>query len=335
MPSKREVGDDLRWANTLPTIKFLIRKKARIILISHLEKGGVHPSMKTVFDKIKRKIRNARFSSGLVGHKTSKEVNSLKPGQILMLENLRWNAGEKKNSPVFAKNLASLADIYINEAFSVSHRRHASIVGLPKYLPSYAGPLFKEEIKNLSLAFNPSNPFMLVVGGNKLATKIPLIKKFFKKADYIIVGGSLARSFIDSKGRGLKTSKILLPRDVTVRRKNRKIVIDTLQLKKEDIIYDLGPKSMKEIAELASKSRFILWNGPLGFVEGGYVSGTLSLIKALRMTKAKVIAGGGDTAAFLQSRRLGKGFHFISTAGGAMLDFLVRGTLPGIEALKK
>ncbi len=332
---KREAGEDLRVLKTLPTINLLRRRGAKVLLISHLEKGGKRMSIRPVFIKIRKEIRGLRFVGGLIGRKVERAVGNLKAGDVLMLENLRISPGEKKNSPVFAKKLASLADLYVNEAFSVSHRRHASIVGLPKYLPSYAGPLFKKEIKNLSLAFRPPKPFMLIVGGNKLETKIPLIKKFLKKADSVVVGGKLVMPFLSGKEKKLRSPKILPPKDVIVERQGKKITLDVSRLEKSDIIYDLGPRSLKEIADSVRKSRFILWNGPLGFIEKGYVSGTSGLVKILRHSSAKVIAGGGDTAAFLRSRRLTEGFHFISTAGGAMLDFLVSEMLPGIEALKK
>ena len=332
---KRKGADDLRLLKTLPTISFLRNKGAKVIIVSHLEKEGGCPSMRAVFNYARKKIKGLDFVGGMTGRSVSKMIEKLEPGGVLMLENLRLNPGEKKNSPVFAKSLASMADIYINEAFSVSHRSHASIVGIPDYLPSYAGFLFRDEIKNLSLAFNPPRPFTLIVGGNKLKTKIPLIKKFLRRADRVIVGGALAASFLYGKESKLQTPKITLPKDVITERKRRKTAVDVSGLGKRDIIYDLGPKSMREIAGFAKKSRFVLWNGPLGFVEKGHVFGTVSLIKALRSSKAKVVAGGGDTADFLRSRGLAGGFYFISTAGGAMLDFLVCGTLPGIEALKK
>lgn len=332
---KKELADDIRLVKTLPTINLLRRKGARVVLISHLEKEGGHPSIRPVFDQAKRKIKGLRFTGGLIDAKTAKAVKSLKPGEVLMLENLRLNPGEKKNNQIFSKKLASMADIYINEAFSVSHRCHASVVGLPKLLPSYAGPLFKSEIKNLSLVFRPSRPFILIVGGNKLETKIPLIKKFLKKADRVVIGGALAAPFLLGKEKRFKSSKIFLPIDAVVERKGKRITLDTTLIEKSDVIYDLGPKTMKEISALIKKSRFVLWNGPLGFVEKGYVESTLNLAKALRSSKTKVIAGGGDTSAFLRKHRLTRGFCFISTAGGAMLDFLVHGTLPGIEALEK
>ncbi len=327
--------DDFRLLKTLPTINFLRRKGAVVIIISHLEKEGGCPSIKSVFNYARKKIKGLRFAGGLIGPEVSKIAKNLKPGGVLMLENLRLHPGEKKNSPKFARNLASLADIYVNEAFSASHRAHASIVGLPKYLPSYAGRLFGDEIKNLSLAFRPRHPFTLVVGGNKLKTKIPLIKKFLKKADHVVIGGALAESFLHGENKKLRNAKIVLPKEVITKRNGRSVAVDVSRLGSKDIIYDLGPKSMNEIAGLVEKSRFVLWNGPLGWIEGGYASGTLKLAKTLLLSKAKVVAGGGDTAAFLRVHRLADGFHFISTAGGAMLEFLVRGTLPGIEALRK
>ena len=329
------VSDDFRLLKTLPTIRLLSRKGAKVILISHFERGGKFHSLRKVAKILERKIKKFKFVDRLLGPKAEKTIKNMSAGDVLLLENLRLHPGEKNNDAVFAKQLAGFGDIYINEAFSASHRKHASVVGITKFLPSYAGPLFKEEVKNLSLAFNPPHPFTLIVGGNKLETKIPLIKKFLKKADRVVVGGALAASFLYGKEKKLRTPKIILPKDAVTEHNGRKVIIDILNLGKRDVIYDLGPKSMKEVAGICAKSSFILWNGPLGFIERGHVSGTLSLVRAINRSKGRVIAGGGDTAAFLRSRNLTKGFYFISTAGGAMLDFLVHGTLPGIEALKR
>src|SRR3989344_1541590 len=224
---------------------------------------------------LKKHLGEVVFAGDIAGGKAESKTKSIRPGEVILFENLRRSSGEEKNSADFVKKLARLGDVYVNEAFSASHRKHASIVGVTKYLPSFAGPLFLSEISALKKAMNPPRPFMLILGGNKLQTKIPLIEKFFNKADCIALSGLM-----------------MLP-------------------------------------------LFPFWNGPLGRIEDGFNKGTIFLVRALKRSRAKVFVGGGDTASFLHRHGLTNGFDFISTGGGASLDFLAKGTLPGIEALKK
>lgn len=312
-----EVQDDFRIKKVLPSIKKLSKQGAKLILISHLNADEKHPSLEKVAGFIKKKyLKNLIFVKDLTGERAKNAVNNLKSGDIILLENLRKYRGEEENNPAFAKKLAKLADIYINEAFSASHRSHASIVGVPKYLTSYFGELFKEEIKNLSRAFRPPHPFLLILGGKKLETKLPLVEKFLNKADFIAIGGKLIPHFA-----GHPTSnKIILPVDV---------------IAKNNIIYDLGPKSIEKILKLAKQSKFILWNGPLGRIEGDFEEGTKKLAYALARSNKKIIVGGGDTVGYLDKLGLLSKFSFVSTGGGAMLEFLAKGTLPGIEAMVK
>ncbi|MEK7599324.1 MAG: phosphoglycerate kinase [Patescibacteria group bacterium] len=329
------VLDDFRLSSTLPAIRMLQKKGAKTVLISHLESDGGQPSLKGIWRFLRPKIKNLRFSEAVCGSRAEKAASNLKSGQVLLLENLRKNPGEKNNNPAFAKALSKLGDIYINEAFSASHRRHASIVGITRHLPSFAGPLFKSEIKNLSLAFRPPHPFLLIVGGNKLETKTPLLKKFIKKADKIVIGGAVVVPFLFKRiKQNFSRDKIVRPRDLVILRGTEKKNIKTPELLKGDKVYDFGPESLTEIAEIAQKSRFILWNGPLGCIEGGFDSGTKALADILAGSRAKTIVGGGDTAAFLSRRKMIDKFSFVSTGGGAMLVFLAEGTLSGIEALK-
>lgn len=332
-----KVESDFRLTRTLPSIQQVSRKGGRIILMSHLEIDGHYYSLRGVGQFLKSRLKGFRFSRTATGQKVKKMIDSMEPGDVLLLEDLRLEPGEKSNSPAFAKELAFLGDLYINEAFSVSHRKHASIVGIPEYLPSFAGSLFREEVKTLSHAFRPPRPFLFILGGKKLSTKAPFLEKFLKKADTVMIGGAMiAPILLDRASRiGRASSKILMPRDVVVLRgKNRK-TIPIGALAEGDLIYDLGPKSIAHIVSLAKKSRFILWNGPLGYLEGGFIHATLALARALASTKAEVIVGGGDTASFLDQQKLLDKFSFVSTAGGAMLDFLVEETLPGIEVLKR
>ena len=295
-----------RILKTLPTIKYLLRKGAKVILATHLETNdGKIPSARVLLSYLKKYLPGVKFEE---------------PARVSLLENLRKNPGEKKNSLNFAKKLAASADIYVNEAFSVSHRPHASIVLLPKLLPSFAGFLFKEELKNLSKVFSPPHPFTLIVGGEKAETKLPLIKELLSKADAVFLGGIPAVVFL--KKPLIKSRKIILPEKVI--RKNGKIL-------------DIAPGAVAKWEKIIAKSRLVVWNGPFGYVERGYTDGTQKLISVLRKAPGKIIIGGGDTLDCLP-----RGFAekppknvFISTGGGAMLEYLAERTLPGIAALEK
>jgi phosphoglycerate kinase len=269
------------------------------------------------------------------------------------MENLRFFEGEKKNDPKFAKELASLADIYVNDAFPVCHREHASIVGVPKLLPSYVGFQLEKEVANLSRAFNPAHPFLFILGGAKFETKLPLLAKFLDIADQIFVGGALANDLFKAKGfeigqslisktgidlsAFIKSPKLLLPVDI-INQEGVSKAADSLSL--TDKIMDDGPKTLQMLKEKISAAKFILWNGPLGMYEGGYKQPTLELAKIIGEATAGTsgvvsIVGGGDTLAAIEELQNQDKFTFVSTGGGAMLDFLAKGTLPGIEALEE
>ena len=361
VPIKRsKVVDGFRIDQNLPTINYLLEKGARVILVSHLGNDG-SASLAPV-----AKYLNKFFPTKLVKNLGHIQFPPTRPrahlrsgrrgggGQIVLLENIRRFDGEKKNDPKFAKQLASLADIYVNDAFSVSHRAHASVSAITKYLPSYAGLLFAKELTNLSLALKPKGKFVVILGGLKFRTKIPLIKKFLKTADQIFIGGVLANSFFKALGCDIGSS--FADDDVRYIKpflKNKKIIlpIDTIKNKKNQIV-DIGPESLKQIEQITKSAKLILWNGPMGWFEVGAKSGTLEtakIIAGLQTRPAKLqrsgaftIVGGGDTLAAINKLNLlatpkastKAGFSFISTAGGAMLDFLATGTLPGIKALK-
>lgn len=333
---KNRVQDDFRIKKVLPSIEQLSKNGNRIILISHLNVNGQHPSLKKVAALIKKKyLKNLAFVPDLTGKKAEEKISGLKPGEIVLLENLRSCPAEKKNDKNFAKKIASFADIYINEAFSASHRRHASIVGIPKYLPSRLGELFKKEVKNLSRAFNPPRPFLLILGGKKLQTKLPLIKKFVGRADFIAIGGKLVNEFI---GRSTPNN-LILPADVTIIKNKKRKIVKLKDVNKKDDIVDIGPQAISAVKNLISKSKFVLWNGPLGWIEGGFDESTKQLAAALTRPKfrqsKKAVVGGGDTVGYLDKRKLTPKFYFVSTGGGAMLEFLAKGTLPGIKAVAK
>lgn len=329
---KKEVSDALRVKKALPTIRFLKNKGAKVILLSHLTGNGTK-SLKPVARFLNSYFK-VGFSKEVLGDETTRKVEKMKNGDVLLLENLRKNVGEKKNSIKFARELSLLGDVFVNDAFSVSHREHASIVSLPKFLPSYAGLLMEEEINTLSKVFTPKHPFLIILGGVKFESKLGVVNRFIKSVDKIFIGGALANKFLSGKGidtrktsvdmkgikKYIKSGKIILPVDVEIKR---------------GMILDIGEKTIDKVSKLISDAKFIIWNGPLGDFENGFDKGTRGIVKAIAKSKAKSIVGGGDTVAILEQMKYIKKFSFVSTGGGAMLEFLAKGTLPGIEPLKK
>ncbi|MEK7104457.1 MAG: phosphoglycerate kinase [Patescibacteria group bacterium] len=329
VPIKNEkVLDDFKIRKTLPTIKFLQKKGAEVILISHLGKDGTE-SMKPVADCLKKYIKK----------------------NVILLDNIRKFSGEMENDLNFAKKLSKIGDVYVNDAFASSHRAHASIVGLPKFLPSYAGFQLEREIKNLSKVFKkPKHPLLFILGGAKFSTKIPLIQKYLKLADYVFVGGALASNLLKAKGYEigkslvnnsnynlksiLKDKKLILPEDVVVKSGNKLITKKIQKVKKDEIILDIGFKSVKNLMQLIKKSKLIFWNGPLGKYEDGGGRATKKLLKLVSGSKAESIIGGGDIVSLVSKMKLENKFTFVSTGGGSMLEYLAKGTLPGIKALE-
>ncbi len=343
-----KVADFFRVHKAIPTIKFLISKGAKVILISHLGKGG---ETLAPVHKFLNKLIKTMFVPEVVGEKVNKAVASMKNGDVVLLENLRNDTGEKESSKLFAMNLSQLADMYVNEAFPVSHRKDASIVLIPKMLPSYVGLQMEEEIKNLSKTFkSPKHPFLFILGGAKFETKIPLIKKYLKLADYVFIGGALAHDFLKAKGYEvgkslvsdssfgieamLKNKKLILPDYVVVKSGEKIIEKSVKDINKDDVIIDVGVKSEEKLISIIKSAKMILWNGPLGKYEVGGAKSTKDILKLVAASKAESIIGGGDTVVLVSELKMEKKFSFVSTGGGATLDFLANGTLPGIKALR-
>lgn len=342
------VLDDFRIKKSIPTIKFLKSKGAKVILISHLGKGG--DSLSVVAPVLNKSIKTT-FIPEIVGENVSNAVAEMKNGDVVLLENLRNNKGEQGGDKNFAKLLAELGDIYVNEAFAVDHREDSSLVLVPKFLPSYAGFQLEEEVKNLSRVMKGTkSPFLFILGGAKFSTKMPLIKKYLSSADHVFLGGALANDFfvaqghnvgnslVDDKSHGieklLKNKKLILPVDVLVISHGVVMAKKVNNVDSEDVIIDIGPESIKMIAPYVKNAKLILWNGPLGKYEDGGAQGTKSVLAMVAKSKAESILGGGDTVALVSEMNIEKKLTFVSTGGGATLDFLVRGTLPGIKALK-
>lgn len=345
-----KVLDDFRIKKSFPTILYLQKKGAKIVLISHLGKDGWE-SLLPIANIVKKNIKKFEFLKyPILSDVVEDKIKSLKNGEVVLLENLRSEQGEEKNSPSFARALSRYGDIFVNDAFSVSHREHASVVGIVRHLPSYAGFQLEEEVKNLSQAFDPSHPFLFILGGAKFETKIPLIKKFMKKADNIFIGGAIANDFLKARGflvgdslvsenilqvkPVLKQKNLILPKDVWVLSGGKKILRKVNEVKPGEIIVDCGTETIKEISTLIKQAKFVLWNGPLGKYEGGFGGSTEELIKVIAQSKIKNIVGGGDTVAIISKLKIEKKLGFVSTGGGATLDFLSKGTLPGIRVLK-
>lgn len=345
-----KIMETIRIDRALPTIEYLRKHKARIVILSHIGSDS-SMSLKPVVSYLSKALHtDIGFISDFCAPSARIVVDGLALGGIVACENLRVDPREEQNNQVFAKYLASFGDVYVNDAFAVSHRAHASIVGITRYLPSYIGLLISDEIKNLSMALKPKHPFLFILGGAKFETKMPLLKKFSKKADTVFVGGILANDFFRDQGLEvgnsavdkykvkllplLKKGNIILPIDVIAKNAQR------AESKTSDVVFtnerivDVGPDTINKLTPIINKARLIVWNGPLGFYEEGFDKGTIALMNIIAKSKAISIIGGGDTAVIVEKLGLAKKFTFVSTGGGATLDFLAEGTLVGIEAVR-
>lgn len=360
------VTDNSRIKAALSTIEYLIDKGAKVILMSHLgrpkgveDRYRLDPVAQNLADLLGREVDKADTT---VGDEVKQAVSKMEPGDILLLENLRFNEGEKKNDPEFAKELANLADIYVNDAFGASHRAHASIVGVTKYLPAVAGFLLEKEVDTLTaLLKNPERPFVAVLGGSKVSDKIGVIDKFLDIVDSIIIGGGMAFTFLKAKGfeigkslleedrldsskRALeladqKDIAIYLPSDVVIAQEispdaeARVVPVDSMP---EDWMgLDIGPDTIGVYQDVIGSARTIFWNGPMGVFEIDQFSrGTEEIAKAIAESSATSVVGGGDSIAALKKFHLESKVSFVSTGGGASLELLEGKPLPGVEALE-
>lgn len=334
----------LRFKAILPTIKFLNTKGAKIVLLSHkgrptkvCKECSLESASKFLSKTLDKKIN---FINHFNFTEIKSEIKKSQTKSVFLLENLRFLEGEEKNSASLAKDIASLGDVYINDAFGVSHRANASVVAITKFLPSYAGVLLETELKNLNKTKNPKKPFVVILGGAKISDKLELIKRFIKTADYLLVGGGIANTFMASmdlpigeslyeeKMTGIakslfKSDKIMLPADVEI--ENCKIL-------------DIGKKTVEKYAPIIKSAKTIIWNGPLGFIEREKFSkGSLEIAKLAVNSKAEVIIGGGETTTLFAEKFKSKlpSRIFLSTGGGAMLEYLSGKKLPGLTALEK
>lgn len=345
-----KVVSDFRIKKTIPTISYLQKMGAKIIIISHIGSDG-EESLLPVANELKKHIKNFKFvADPILSDETELKVAKMKNGEVLLLENLRREEGEKKNFPSFARGLSRYGEIFVNDAFSVCHREHASIIGIPKHLPSYAGLQLMCEVDNLSKIFEPKKPFLFILGGAKFETKIPFIKKLLRLSDNVFVGGAIANDFLKAKGYEigkslvgeenyqiplfLKNKKLILPEDLIVSSGKKKRIANIDNVDRNEFISDIGPATISKISELVKEAKTILWNGPLGKYEDGYSQSSVELLKEITKSKAVSIIGGGDTVALVTNLKLEKKITFLSTGGGATLDFLTKGMLPGLRPLR-
>ncbi|MFC1847391.1 phosphoglycerate kinase [Chloroflexota bacterium] len=360
------ITDDSRIRAVLPTVQYLIDRGVRVILCSHLGR----PDGKVV-DKLRLTIVAQRLSQILgkqvgvtrdcIGAEAERSVESLKSGDVLLLENLRFHSAEERNDPIFARALAGLADIYVDDAFGTSHRSHASIVGVTKYLPSVAGFLLEKELEILGgVMENPAHPFGGLVGGAKVSDKVGMLENIMGKLDFLLVGGGMAATFLKAKsyetGLSLIESdrvdtaaglmeqavkngvRLLLPVDVVVvdeitdGAKGKVVSIENIS--PHERIVDIGAQTVKNFYEELRRCKTVFWNGPMGICEiSQFAEGTLGIAKLLAGLEATTIIGGGSTAEIVTNMGLADKMSFVSTGGGASMSFLGGQVLPGVAAL--
>ncbi len=361
---KGEVFDDFRIRKALPTIKYLIEKKARVVLISHLGrpegKKEDSLSLAPVQDKLTELLGlSVSRAPDCRGKNVEKMTRSLKEGEVLLLENLRFYKGEEENDPSFAKELSKMGDIYINDAFGVSHRAHASVSGIASCLPSGIGFLLEKEIKILSsVRENPWRPLVAIIGGAKIESKTKLLKELLDKADHLLIGGKIANTILNVKGivvgrpwpsekivkeikeLNLTSVKLHLPLDAMASpdMTGKEYVRESApaKVRNDENLLDIGPETVKIFSRILKDAKMIVWAGPLGYFEQKpFDQGTKGVAEAVvKNHKAYKIVGGGDTISAISSFGLLEGFDHVSTGGGAMLQFLSGEKLPGLEVLK-
>jgi phosphoglycerate kinase len=364
------IGDKLRIERQAPTIKELAEKGARIVVLSHFDrpKGKVVPSMSLapIAPALAKAIgRPVAFASDCIGPAAKDAVAKLKDGDVVLLENTRFHAGEEKNDMAFAKEIAALGDLFVNDAFSAAHRAHATTEALARLLPAAAGRSMEAELTHLEQALeNPKRPLLAVVGGAKISTKIALLKNFVKRVDVLVIGGGMANTFLAAQGYEIgkslsesdqiETAKkilaeagsaaIVLPTDVVVAKEfraqapSRTVPVD--QVAADEMILDVGPATVEAFAKRLEYVATLVWNGPFGaFETEPFDRGTVGAAKAVarrtRDGKLLSVAGGGDTVAALNHAGVADDFSYVSTAGGAFLEWMEGQELPGVSALKQ
>jgi len=361
------ITDDTRIVAALPTIEYILNQNASVILMSHLgrPKGEVkenlrlNPVAKRLEELLKKPIKKL---NDCIGKEAEEAAKNIKPGDVILLENLRFHKEEEKNDEEFAKKLASLGDVYVNDAFGAAHRAHASVAAITKFLPSVAGFLLAKEIYYLgNLLKNPERPFIVILGGAKISTKIGVINNLLDKVDKMLIGGGMVFTFLKSKGLNIGTSivetekeveafeilrkaqneekEIVLPDDVVVadeiKEDAKTKIVDIYQIPDNMGGVDIGPKTIKKFKKIINEAKTIFWNGPMGVFEiDKFAEGTKEIAKAVANSNAVTVVGGGDSISALKKFNLLDKITHVSTGGGASLEFVEGKPLPGIVSLQ-
>ncbi len=367
LDENKNITDNRRIVGALDTIKYLLEQNAKIILMSHLgrPKGEVKPefSLKPVADELSRLLgKKVKLADDIIGESAKKLTSEMAEGDIVLLENVRFDSREEKNDLEFAKQLASMADVYVNDAFGTAHRAHSSTAGIAEFLPAVSGFLMEKELNFLGTALeNPERPFVAILGGAKVSDKIAVIDNLLEKVDCLIIGGAMANTFIKAKGYNVGKSlceddkielakelmkkaeskgvKLVLPIDCRLGKEFSKDteskIADIGDVTDEWSIFDVGPKTIDLYKKELANAKTVVWNGPVGLFEfDKFAVGTNSVAEILAgLTDAKTIIGGGDSAAAVEKSGLAGKMTHISTGGGASLEFLEGKKLPGVECL--
>ena len=358
------ITDNRRIVSALPSIKYLIEHNAKVILCSHLgrPKGEFKEkySLKPIAEELSKLLgKEVKLAKDVIGEDAHNLANNLKDGDVMLLENVRFHKEEEANDPKFAKKLADMAEIYVNDAFGTAHRAHASTASVASYLPAVSGFLIKKELDFMGSALeNPERPFVAILGGAKVSDKIGVIENLMEKVDTLIIGGAMAYTFLKATGKNIGNSlcedeKLELAKDILekAKQKNVKLMlpVDNIEAKStddevtkivEDIEdgyagFDIGPKTIEMYEKELESAKTVVWNGPLGMFElEKFANGTMSIARKLAELDAITIIGGGDSASAIEKAGLSDKMSHISTGGGASLEFLEGKKLPGIEVLE-
>ena len=363
---EREVSDDTRIIASLPTLAYLIEKQAKVIIVSHLgrpkgkydERYRLNPVANRLQELIGRPVQKV---NDCVGEEPKAVISKMQPGDVLLLENVRFYPGEEKNDEKFARSLAELADIYVNDAFGTAHRAHASTEGVAHFLPAVAGFLMQKEITMLGKTImQPEHPFFIILGGAKISDKIGIINNLLEKVDDLIIGGGMANTFLRAAGYEMGKSlieadkvdfagelaakikdrglKLMLPVDLVVTPAaepgSEKKVVSVKEVPEDWMALDIGPETIEVFSRSVRMAKTVIWNGPMGVFEmAPFSQGTFSLARALAESGAVTVVGGGDTASAVEKAGVADRMTHISTGGGASLEFMEGKVLPGVAAL--